>query len=124
MTPNSCRVTRSKETTLFGVAPLIITAIPQQLSFETRCVRRWDLSSRTYFSSLIFFEAVAKNVNKLLYLEFVMPAMPWITHKIPQAFSLSFAYCKQSKTGAVEGLGARLRRHGTLHHMIAMTQMS
>ena len=28
------------KTALFGVAPLIITAIPQQLSFETRCVRR------------------------------------------------------------------------------------
>ena len=34
------RVTRNKKTALFGVAPLIITANPQQLSFETRCVHK------------------------------------------------------------------------------------
>ena len=77
MTPKSCWVTRREKTALFGVAPLIISAIAQQLSFEI-CLQvgliLWNV-----FQFCIFSEAVDKNVNRLLHLESVMSAMPWIT---------------------------------------------
>ena len=77
MTPKSCWVTRREKTALFGVAPLIISAIAQQLSFEI-CLQvgliLWNV-----FQFCIFREAVDKNVNRLLHLESVMSAMPWIT---------------------------------------------
>ena len=70
---------RQKDGTIWSCTAYI-TAITRGLS-----------EPRNLFQFCSFSVAVDKNVNKLLHLESMTPALPWVTSTIPKAFSLCFS---------------------------------